>query len=253
MGRLDDKVCLVTGGGSGIGKATAAAYSAEGAKVVVADIDLENGRETAEAIGRDGGTAVFIEVDVKDGASVRRLVEAAVSTFGRLDVAFNNAGIEGASAPTDQYTQEAWDQVIAINLTGVWLCCKYEIGQMLKQKHGVIVNMSSILGKVAFDSAPAYVAAKHGVIGVTQTAAIEYADKNIRVNAVCPGFVRTPMLERAGITTNEEVERQITILHPMRRLARPEEIATLVTWLSSDEASFVTGAAYDVDGGYLAR
>lgn len=247
------KVVVITGAGSGIGKATAVEFGRQGSKVVVGDLNTRSAEMTVSEIKSDGGEAVFVMVDVRDASSVQAMCQAAVDTYGSLDCAFNNAGIEGASAPTDQYSIDDWDHVISINLTGVWLCTKHELLIMEKQQSGSIVNMSSILGKVGFESAPAYVAAKHGVIGVTQTAAIEYAAKNIRVNAICPGFIATPMLERAGITTNPEAEQAIASRHPMNRLGRPEEVAYFVAWLSSDEASFITGAAMDIDGGYLAR
>jgi len=251
--QLEGKVALVTGGSSGIGRAAALAFAREGAKVVIADILVEGGKETVQMVEDADGDALFIEADVSKAHGVEAIVNRAVETYGRLDHAFNNAGIEGAQAPTAEYPEEAWHQVISVNLTGVWLCMKYEIQQMLKQEGGAIVNMSSILGKVGFANSPAYEASKHGVIGLTKAAALEYATKNIRVNAVCPGFIKTPMLERAGILSDPDVREQMAGLHPLNRLGQPEEVAEAVLWLCSDAASFVTGHALLVDGGYVAQ
>jgi NAD(P)-dependent dehydrogenase (short-subunit alcohol dehydrogenase family) len=251
--RLKDKVALVTGAGSGIGRASALALAREGAKVVVADVNGPGGSETVSLINKAGGQALFVQADVSRSSQVEEMVRAAVKAYGKLDCAFNNAGIEGTPALTADYPEEVWNRVLAINLTGMWLCMKYEIPQMLAQKSGAIVNCASILGQVGFATAPAYVASKHGLLGLTKTAAIEYAARGIRINAVCPGFIETPMLERGGITTRPEVREQITALHPMKRLGRPEEVAHAVVWLCSEEASFVTGQALLVDGGYVAQ
>ena len=252
-GPFHTKVALITGGSAGIGRATALAFAREGARVVIADVDVEGGEGTARLVRTAGGEALFVPTDVSRTTDVRTLVERTVATYGRLDYACNNAGIEGTQAPTADYPEEIWNRVININLTGVWLCMKYEIPQMLTQGGGVIVNMASILGTVGFPNAAAYVAAKHGLIGLTRTAAIEYAPRGIRVNAVCPAFIATPMLDRAGLLTNPEVYATLVNLHPIKRLGKPEEVAEAVIWLCSDAASFVTGHALLVDGGYIAQ
>jgi NAD(P)-dependent dehydrogenase (short-subunit alcohol dehydrogenase family) len=249
---LEGKVALVTGAGSGIGRACAESMAAQGAKVVVSDIVPKGGDETVARIRRSGGEAIFVKCDVTKTADAGALVNAAVKQFGRLDCACNNAGIGGASALTGDYPEDSWQQVIAINLTGVWLCTKHEIAAMLERGSGSIVNMASILGTVGFAGAVAYVSAKHGVVGMTKTAAIEYATKGIRVNAVCPGFIETPLLEQAGMTKGSEAYAAIAGLHPMKRMGTPEEVAAMVVWLCSDASSFVTGATMLVDGGYTA-
>ena len=251
MNGLSGKVAVVTGGSSGIGLATAQAFAAVGTKVVIADI--ENGAKVVEDVKKAGGDAVFIRADVSKSTDIQALVRMTVETYGRLDFAVNNAGIGGTSATTGDYTEQDWNRVIGINLTGVWLCMKYELEQMVKQSSGAIINMASILGWVGFANAPAYVAAKHGVLGLTKTAAIEYAAQNIRINAVCPGFIATPLLEQAGITEGSDAYNAIASLHPMKRLGKAEEVADLVLWLCSEGASFVTGSAYLVDGGYVAQ
>jgi NAD(P)-dependent dehydrogenase (short-subunit alcohol dehydrogenase family) len=251
MKGLSGKIAVVTGGSSGIGLATAQAFAAAGAKVVIADI--EDGAKVVEGIKKSGGEAIFVRTDVSKSTDVQTLVKTAVEKYGRLDFGVNNAGIGGLSATTGDYTEQAWNQVISVNLTGAWLCMKYELEQMLKQGGGSIVNMASILGWVGFASAPAYVAAKHGLLGLTKTAAIEYAARNIRVNAVCPGFIYTPLLEKGGMAEGTDTYNFIAGLHPMKRMGKPEEVADLVLWLCSDGASFVTGSAYLVDGGYIAQ
>lgn len=252
MGNLmKNKVALVTGAASGIGRATALAFAREGARVVVSDMDVEGGNETVEQIVALNGDATFVRTDISVSAEVQHLVQQTIDRYGRLDYACNNAGIGGEAALTADYSEEGWDKVISINLTGVWLCMKYEIKEMLKQGGGSIVNMASILGWVGFQTAPAYVASKHALLGLTKNAAIEYGTQNIRVNAVCPAFIRTPLIEK---TMSEEVIAQVlTPLHPIGRIGKPEEVAELVIWLCSDKASFVTGGAYLVDGGYVAR
>ncbi len=249
---LEGKVGIVTGAGSGIGRACAIAMANEGAKVVVSDVDTEGGEAVVAEIDRAGGDAVFVPCDVSKAGDVRSLVTKAVEVFGRLDFACNNAGIGGASALTGDYPEESWNRVIAINLTGVWLCTKHEITAMLEHGCGSIVNMASILGTVGFAGAVAYVSAKHGLVGLTQTAAIEYATKGVRVNAVCPGFIETPLLDAAGIKKGTDTYAGIAALHPMKRLGTPEEVAAMVVWLCSDASSFVTGASMLVDGGYTA-
>lgn len=245
-----NKVAIVTGGSSGIGKATALAFAKKGAKVVVVDW-IENS-ETLNLIKDLGGEVLFVKCDVSKAADVKAMIEKTIAVFGRLDYAFNNAGIEGTSAPIQDCSEENWDKTIGINLKGIWLCMKYEIPEMLKQGKGVIINCSSVAGLVGFSGLPAYVASKHGVIGLTKTAALECAKLGIRVNAVCPGVIQTPMMDR--LTGNKkEAEEQFTGLEPVGRFGQPEEIANAVVWLCSDEASFVTGLAMPVDGGFVAQ
>jgi NAD(P)-dependent dehydrogenase (short-subunit alcohol dehydrogenase family) len=253
--QMDGKVAIVTGASAGIGRATALAFAREGARVVVADISVEGGEETVRLLEEAGGTGHFVKVDVTQSSQIEAMVNQTAERYDRLDYAFNNAGIEGELAPTAEYSEEMWNRVLAINLTGVWLGMKYQIPQMLKQGGGAIVNTASILGLVAFATASAYTAAKHGVVGLTKTAALEYADRGIRVNAVCPGFIETPMVMERGVQAgvNPEVYQQIADLHPIKRLGKPEEIAAAVVWLCSDAASFVTGVALNVDGGYVAQ
>jgi NAD(P)-dependent dehydrogenase (short-subunit alcohol dehydrogenase family) len=251
--RFTDKVALVTGAGSGIGQATAVAFAREGASVVITDLTPAHGEQTLHLIEEFGGKAALTHCDVSQPREVEAAINFAVGRYGRLDYAFNNAGIEGTMALTADYPEESWNKVIAVNLTGVFLCMKYELQQMLKVGGGAIVNNSSILGIVGIQSAAAYTAAKHGVIGLTQTAANEYAAQGIRINAVCPGYIKTPMLERAGILENKEIYEQVVARHPIHRLGRPEEIAAPVLWLCSAEASFVTGIALLVDGGYTTQ
>lgn len=251
--KFKERVALVTGAGSGIGRSIALAFGREGARVVAADILVEGGEETVRLVKEAGGEAIFVKTDVSSAAEVEALIDRTLESYGRLDYACNNAGIEGVLALTADYPEEIWRRVLDINLTGVWLCMKNEILQMLKQGGGAIVNMSSILGLVGYANASAYVAAKHGLIGLTKTAAIEYATQGIRVNAVCPAFIETPMLKRAGLLDNPEFYRAVVELHPVKRLGTPEEVAEAVVWLCSDAASFVTGHALLVDGGYVAR
>ncbi|HET9590056.1 MAG TPA: SDR family oxidoreductase [Anaerolineales bacterium] len=246
-----EKVALVTGGASGIGQKCAEFFAREGAKVVIADFDEKDGKETAARLENAGSEAVFIKTDVTDPEDCQAMVRKTIETFGRLDYACNNAGIGGEANRTADYTVEAWQGVINVNLSGVFYCMKYEIPEILKAGGGAIVNMASILGKVGFANSPAYVAAKHGVVGLTETAALEYSKDGIRVNAVGPGFISTPLI--SALEENKETEDMLISLHPIGRLGQPEEVAELVIWLCSDKASFVTGAYYPVDGGYLAR
>jgi NAD(P)-dependent dehydrogenase (short-subunit alcohol dehydrogenase family) len=251
-GRLEGKVALVTGGSSGIGRASALAFAREGAKVIVADRVVEGGEETVGMIKKAGGEAIFVKVDVSKAAEVEALINQAVETYDRLDCAYNNAGIEGRMAQTAECSEENWDRTLSINLKGVWLCMKYEIPQMLKQGGGAIVNTASALGLVGIAGLPAYVASKHGVAGLTKTAALEYAKAGIRVNAVCPGAIHTPMMERL-LRAQPQMAETTTAMEPMGRMGKPEEIAEAVVWLCSDAASFVTGLAMSVDGGYVAQ
>jgi NAD(P)-dependent dehydrogenase (short-subunit alcohol dehydrogenase family) len=251
--RFGGKVALVTGGASGIGRACARLFAKEGASVVVSDVALEGGQETVRLIEEDGGQASFVEADVSKAAEVEALVGRALEAYSRLDYAFNNAGIEGRMATnTADYPEEDWDRVIAVNLKGVWLCMKHEITQMLRQGGGSIVNNSSVEGLVGLPGTSAYAASKHGVVGLTKTAALEYAQSGIRVNAVCPGLIRTPMVERYS-RGDAEIEAQFASVEPVGRMGSAEEVAEAVVWLCSEAASFVTGHAMAVDGGYVAR
>jgi len=251
-GRVQGKVALVTGGGSGIGRATALAFAHEGARVGVADISQESANETAQLLRESGAEALPFACDVSVGAQVEHLVQAVVSGFGRLDCAFNNAGIEGGppGARLHEYTENTWERVLDVNLKGVWLCMKYEIAAMLATGNGgSIVNTSSIAGLIAGGNS-GYVASKHGVIGLTRRAAVEYGPQSIRVNAVCPGSIRTAMLERLFQSTPHR-EGMLVERTPLRRLGQPEEVAEAVIWLCSDAASFVTGHPLVIDGGWL--
>lgn len=254
MAKFDNEVAVVTGAGSGIGREVAVEFAAEGAAVAVADVDEDGGDETVDLIEEAGGDATFVHADVTDVDAVRGMVEAAVEEHGRLDYAVNNAGVGGDSVPTGEYPEETWLRVIDVNLNGVFRCMRAELEQLAEGgEGGAIVNMASILGRVGFATAPAYVAAKHGVLGLTKTAALEYAEQDVRVNTVCPGFVETPLLEEGGITTDEEMRGQIESLHAMNRLGTPAEIADAVLWACSPGASFLTGEAITVDGGYTSR
>jgi NAD(P)-dependent dehydrogenase (short-subunit alcohol dehydrogenase family) len=250
-GLVAGKVALVTGGGSGIGRASALAFAREGAKVVVADVAVEGGEETVRLIQQSGGEAIFGKTDVSRAAEVEALVSRAVQTYGRLDCAHNNAGIEGAAATTIDYAEDAWERVMAINLKGVWLCMKYEIPHLLKQGGGAIVNTASTAGLVGYRGGSAYVASKHGVVGLTKTAALEYAKAGVRVNAVCPGAIDTPMMGRLTGHRPQRAER-MAAAEPVGRMGQPKEIAEAVVWLCSEAASFVTGHAMAVDGGLTA-
>jgi NAD(P)-dependent dehydrogenase (short-subunit alcohol dehydrogenase family) len=248
---LEGKVALVTGGTSGIGCETAVFFAKAGAKVVVAGRREVEGQETIDLVRAAGGDGLFVKTDVSKAVEVEALVQKIVEKFGRLDVAFNNAGVEGVWAPIVRQSEEDWDRIIAINLKGVWLCLKYEIRQILKQGGGgAIVNMSSITGLVGAVGAAAYSASKHGVIGLTQTAALENAKSGIRINAVCPGFTETPMADR--IFRVPGVQKYVVSCHPIGRLGRPTEIAEAVVWMCSERASFMTGQSLVLDGGFLA-
>ncbi|NLR63314.1 SDR family oxidoreductase [Chitinophaga varians] len=249
---FNNKVAIVTGGSFGIGRATAIAFARQGASVVIADCVEDLNRETLQQIEADGGKATFIKCDVSKASDIEAMIDKTISMYGRLDFAFNNAGIEGVAATTQQCTQENWERTLAVNLTGVWLCMKHELSHMLQQGSGAIVNCASVAGLVGFPSLPAYVASKHGVIGLTKTAALEYAKWGIRVNAVCPGVIKTPMIDRFT-GNNKQAEQQFVDMEPVGRMGEPAEVAAAVIWLCSDAASFVTGVALPVDGGWISQ
>lgn len=255
MEELRGKVALVTGAASGIGRATALAFSRAGAQVIVSDVDDRGGEETLAMMAAAGDAGLFLRCDVSRGAEVAELVGHAAERYGRLDCAVNNAGVEGQRASIDEYEEADWRRVIEVNLTGVWLCMKYELQAMLRQGSGSIVNVASIFGAAGARRAPAYVASKHGVIGLTRAAALENAQRGIRVNAVCPGYVETPMLMDRGlnIAENPHLLADVVAKQPIGRLGRPEEIAEVIVWLASDAASLVTGVALAADGGFLAQ
>ena len=249
MKTLENKVAIITGAGSGIGKAISLLYGKEGAKVVVSDINEKGGNETVAEIKAAGGEAIFVKTDSSKPDDNKDLAEQAVKQFGALHIAVNNAGIGGPISPVGEYPIDGWDKVIAINLSGVFYAMRYQIAAMLQSGGGSIVNVASILGKVGTKGSAAYVAAKHGVIGLTESAALEYADQKIRINAIGPGYIKTPLLE----SLDENTMNALVGLHPMGRLGEPNEVAELALWLNSDKASFVTGGYYNVDGGYLAQ
>ncbi|HCO67894.1 MAG TPA: short-chain dehydrogenase [Dysgonomonas sp.] len=248
---LKDKIAIVTGGGSGFGHAMSKLYAEEGAKVVVSDILVEDGEETVHEIIEAGGEAIFLKVDVSKPEENESLVKTAVKQYGRLDIAFNNAGIGGTSAPIADYPVEIFDKVIRINLCSVFYGMHYQIPQMLKNGGGVIVNMASVHGLVGFGGSAGYVAAKHGVVGLTKNVAIEYGQQNIRANTVCPGFVETKITEQ--LMKDKEAYDFLVRKHPMGRLGQIDEVVDIVLWLSSDRSSFCNGGTYTVDGGYVAK
>ena len=245
-----NKVAIITGGSFGIGRATAVAFAKLGATVVIADwIRDEEVRQKIEA---EGGTASLVKCDVSNSNDVRNLIAETIKSYGRLDYAVNNAGIEGENAEAHECSEENWDKTIGINLKGVWLCMKHEIPQMLQQGKGAIVNVASIAGLIGFPGLPAYVASKHAIIGLTKTAALENAKRNIRINAVCPGAIKTAMIDR--ITGKDKIaEKQFEDMEPIGRMGTPEEVAEAIVWLCSESSSFVTGHALTVDGGWLAK
>lgn len=246
--RLQEKVALVTGAASGIGRAAARRLAAEGARVVVSDLDVTRGEETVRLIREADGEAVFVRADVSRADEVEALMLQTLAAFNRLDCAVNNAGVGGDLLPTHLRDEAMWDAVMNVNLKGVWLCMKYELAAMLDQGGGSIVNVASAAGLVGFRQASAYAASKHGVIGLTRSAALEYARLGIRVNAVCPGFTDTPMVEALGHGSPKRADAIINAI-PLRRLGTPDEVAQAVLWLCSDESTFVTGHALAVDGG----
>lgn len=253
MKRFEDKVVMITGGSSGIGADSAIAFAEEGAKVIITDVDEAKGRSLANQINETGATAIFMKHNVANAKQTKEIIDKIVEKFGRLDVAFNNAGIGGPFHPLSEYPEEDWERVISINLLGVFYGMKYQIQQMLKQGGGAIVNNSSILGKVGFNNSSAYVAAKHAVVGLTKAAALEYSSKNIRINAVNPAFIKTPLLDNAGMKEGTEMYDTLVGLHPIGRLGNPREVTNAVLFLSSEEASFVHGESLMVDGGYTAK
>jgi len=246
---MKNKTVIITGAASGIGKATAELFAKQGAQVVLSDIQEEAGKATTESIVAAGGKAVFFKTDVSKPEEMEALVNFALKTYGKLDVAVNNAGIGGELNPIADMSIEGWQKVIGINLNSLFYGMKYQIKAMLKNGNGSIVNISSILGSVGFAGSAGYTAAKHGAVGLTQAAALEYSAQGIRVNAVGPGFIETPLLD----ALDAEMKKQLVALHPIGRLGKSEEVAELIYWLSSDKSSFVTGSYYPIDGGYLAR
>jgi NAD(P)-dependent dehydrogenase (short-subunit alcohol dehydrogenase family) len=250
--QFSGKVALVTGGASGLGRVSAIALANEGAKVIVADVMVCEGQGTVETIAGQGGQAIFVKADVTKSNEVEAMVQETLKAFGRLDFALNNAGIDGLRARTGDYPEEVWHQVIAVNLTGVFLCLKFELPAMLKQGSGAIINMSSVAGVTGFPGHAAYTASKHGVIGLTKTAAIDYAKAGIRVNAICPAYTRTPMLTRM-LEKNPEFETKLISRVPLRRLGTAEEIARAAIYLFSEAAAFITGHSLVMDGGIAAE
>lgn len=244
-----DQVVIVTGAGSGIGEATALLYAQQGAKVIVSDINEKGGNATVEKIQKDKGEAFFIKADVSKPADAENLVNETLKKYGKLDVAVNNAGIGGEANAIADMSIAGWDKIISINLSSLFYCMKYQIPAMLKNKKGAIINMASILGQVGFAGSAGYVAAKHGVVGLTQNAALEYSAQGLRINSVGPGFIDTPLLA----SQDAKVKEGLVSMHPIGRLGKAEEVAELVVWLSSDKASFITGSYYPIDGAYLAK
>ncbi|WP_285655711.1 SDR family NAD(P)-dependent oxidoreductase [Allomuricauda sp. NBRC 101325] len=255
MKRFKDKICLVTGGGSGIGKSTALSFATEGGKVVVCDINGEKAQETKNEILNNGGDAIAITLDISDHEAVQKAVQQTVETYGRLDCAANIAGVAGpVSKKIHEYPIDSWHQQINVNLTGTWYCMKYELEQMLVNGGGNIVNLSSAAGLLAQPENSPYAASKHGIVGLTRTAAKEYATDNIRANAICPTAIETPMIMegRRKLAHDKKAKREAIEFQAMKRMGRPQEIADVILWLCSDQSSFITGVAMVADGGALA-
>lgn len=250
---LEGKVGIVTGGAIGIGRSVALEMANSGAIVMVSDVDERGGEETVREILDSGGTAAFTRCDVSLAHECELLVSATIGAFGALHLAVNNAGLGGSAAPTGEYDPDEWRRVIGVNLDGVFHCLRYELPEIVRAGGGAIVNVSSVLGLVAWPQAPAYVAAKHGVVGLTKAAALEYAEHGVRINTVNPGFVETDLLTEAGITVGSEMHAFISQKHAMKRLGTTDEIARAVVWLLTDDASFATGAAFPIDGGFSAQ
>lgn len=250
MKTLENKVAIITGAGSGIGKSTALLFAKEGAKVVVTDINEEHGNSVAKEIEANGGDAIFIKADTSKAEDSEMTVKKTIEKFGQLDIAVNNAGISGPTEPIGEYSIEAWDKVISINLSGVFYGMRYQIPEMQKAGKGSIINVASILGQVGFANSSAYSAAKHGVVGLTKTAGLEYGKSGVRINAVGPAFIETPLVKDS---LSEDAYNSLAEMHSMGRLGQPNEVAELFLWLASDKASFATGAYYPIDGGYLAK
>jgi len=253
MKKLENKTVFITGGLSGIGKACVIAAAREGGNVVIADLNSDTASKTLEEINQENFKVHFIECDVSVPGQVENAIKKAISTFSTLDVALNNAGIAGDSNKVGDMSEESWHKVINVNLNGIFYCMKHELIQMSKQKKGVIINMSSILGKVGFPNSSQYVAAKHAIIGLSQSAALEYAEEGIRINVICPGFIDTPLLTNTEIGKNSDVQKYIVSLHPMKRLGKSEEVANGFIFLASDDSSFMTGSTLEIDGGYLSQ
>jgi NAD(P)-dependent dehydrogenase (short-subunit alcohol dehydrogenase family) len=250
MKTLENKVAIITGAGSGIGKSTALLFAKEGAKVVVTDINEEHGNSVVKEIEANGGDAILIKADTSKAEDSEMTVKKTIEKFGQLDIAVNNAGISGPTEPIGEYSIEAWDKVISINLSGVFYGMRYQIPEMQKAGKGSIINVASILGQVGFANSSAYSAAKHGVVGLTKTAGLEYGKSGVRVNAVGPAFIETPLVKDS---LSEDAYNSLAEMHSMGRLGQPNEVAELFLWLASDKASFATGAYYPIDGGYLAK
>lgn len=246
---LENKVAIITGAGSGIGKSTAMLFAKQGAKLILTDVDMNGLKSVVDQIKKNGGEAYSVKADTSKPEDSEKTVKEAVEKFGKLDIAVNNAGISGPQQPVGEHEIDGWDKVIAINLSGVFYGMRYQIPEMVKQESGSIINVSSILGKVGFAHSSAYVAAKHGINGLTKSAALEYSAKGVRINSVGPAFINTPLLE----SLDEEMLQKLVGRHPIGRFGEPEEVAELFLWLASEKASFVTGAYYPVDGGYLAQ
>ncbi len=256
MGLVSGKIALVTGSGAGIGRATATRFAAEGAKVVVSDVNETGGAETVELIRKDGGEAIFVKADISSAADVSALIAKTVETYGRLDCACNNAGIEGKIAPLAEQDEADFDRVLTINAKGVFLCLKAELAQMASNGGGAIVNLASVAGLVGFPGLAPYVASKHAVNGLTKNAALEYGKHGIRVNSICPGGIDTRMLDSLAEQSTDGAQTSAEMMdpmHPIGRIGRPEEVAELIVWLCSPRASFMTGANVPVDGGYVAQ